>query len=201
MVTEEAADKLVADSSNYPAMVLDLRGNGGGEEKTLLRLIGNVMDHNVTVGARVMRKASPPLVAKSRSKKAYTGKIIVLVDSRSASAAEIFARIMQLEHRATVVGDRTTGSVMEARFYPHHFPNSSYSAPPDYGTEISQADILMPDGKSLEHIGVIPDIKMMPTGSDLAANRDVVLSYAVHLAGGELSPEEAGKLFPVQSPK
>jgi len=201
MVNEEAADKLVADSGNYPAMILDLRGNGGGEEKTLLRLIGNVMDHNVTVGARVMRKPNPPLVAKSRSKKAYQGKIIVLVDSRSASAAEIFVRIMQLERRATVVGDRTAGSVMEARFYPHHFPNSSYSAPPDYGAEISQADILMPDGKSLEHTGIIPDIKMVPTGSDLAANRDVVLSYAVHLAGGDLSPEEAGKLFPVQGPK
>jgi len=47
----------------------------------------------------------------------------------------------------------------------------------------------------------MPDIKMLPTGSDLAANRDVVLSYAVNLAGGELAPEDAGKLFPVQGPK
>ncbi len=201
MVNNEAADKLAADSATYPAMILDLRGNGGGEETTLLRLIGNVVDHNVTVGTQLTRKANSPLVAKSRGKKVYQGKIIVLVDSRSASATEIFARIMQLEHRATVIGDRTAGSVMEARFYPHHFPVSSYSAPPDYGAEISQADILMPDGKSLEHIGVNPDLKMVPTGRDLAGNRDVVLSYAVSLAGGDLSPEDAGKLFPVQRPK
>jgi len=200
-VNEEAVDRLVADSGNYPAMILDLRGNGGGEENTLLRLIGDVMDHNVTVGTKVMRKTNSPLVAKSRGKKAYTGKIIVLVDSRSASAAELFVRIMQVEHRATVVGDRTAGSVMEAHFYPHHFANTSYSAPPDYGAEISQADILMPDGKSLEHSGVIPEIKMLPTASDLAANRDIVLSHAVSLAGGELSPEEAGKLFPIEWPK
>jgi len=201
MESEEAADRLVADSENYAAMILDLRGNPGGAEKTMLRLIGNVMDHNVTIGTKVMRKANPSLVAKSRGKKVYQGKMLVLVDSRSGSGAEIFARIMQLEHRATIIGDRTAGSVMEARFYPHRFPNSSFSAPPDYGAEISQADILMSDGKSLEHTGVIPDIKMVPTGSDLAANRDVVLSYAVHLAGGDLSPEEAGKLFPVQWPK
>jgi C-terminal processing protease CtpA/Prc len=200
-VPEEAADKLVADSGNYPAMILDLRGNGGGAEQTLLRLVGNVIDHNVTVGTKVMRKANSPLVAKSRGKKAYLGKMIVLVDSRSGSAAEIFARTMQLEHRATVIGDRTAGGVMEARFYPHRFPATSYSAPPDYGAQISHADILMSDGKSLEHTGVIPDTKMVPTASDLAANRDVVLSYAVSLAGGDLSPEEAGKLFPYQWPK
>lgn len=201
MVAEEAVDKLVADSGNYPAMILDLRGNGGGAEQTLLRLVGNVIDHNVTVGTKVMRKANSPLVAKSRGKKAYPGKIIVLVDSRSGSAAEIFSRTMQLEHRATVIGDQTAGSVMEARFYPHRFQATSYSAPPDYGAQISHADIVMSDGKSLEHIGVIPDTKMVPTGRDLAANRDVVLSYAVSLAGGDLSPEEAGKLFPFQWPK
>ena len=201
MVPEEAVDKLVANSADYPAMILDLRGNGGGEELTLLRLIGNVMDHNVIVGKKVMRKANSPSVAKSRNKKAYQGKIIVLVDSRSASASEIFARTMQLEHRATVIGDRTAGSVMEANFFSHRFPATSYSAPPDYGAQISHADILMPDGKSLEHTGVIPDIRMVPTRNDLAANRDVVLSYAVSLAGGDLSPEEAGKLFPEEWPK
>lgn len=201
MVSEEAADKLVRESENYPAMILDLRGNPGGAVTALLRVIGNVMDHDVTVGTKVMRKGNTPLVAKSRGKKAYQGKIIVLVDSRSGSGAEIFARVMQLERRATVVGDRTEGSVMEARFYPHRFPNTSYSAPPDYGANVSEADILMPDGKSLEHTGVIPDTKMIPTASDLAANRDVVLSYAVSLGGGDLSPEEAWKLFPIQWPK
>ena len=90
---------------------------------------------------------------------------------------------------------------MEARFYPHRFPNTSYCAPPDYGASISEADILMPDGKSLEHTGVIPDSKTMPTASDLASNRDVALSYAPHLAGADVSPEEAGKLFPIQWPK
>jgi len=130
-----------------------------------------------------------------------SNEIIVLVDSRFGSGAEIFARTMQLEHRATVVGDRTEGSVMEARFYPHRFPNTSYTAPPDYGANVSEADIVMPDGKSLEHTGVIPDNRMIPTASDLGANRDVVLAYAVHLVGGDLSPEETGKLFPIHWPK
>lgn len=73
MVSEEGADKLVADSESYPAMILDLRGNPGGAEKTMLRLIGNVMNHDVTVGTKVMRKGNTSLVAKSRGKKTYQG--------------------------------------------------------------------------------------------------------------------------------
>jgi len=37
----------------------------------------------------------------------------------------------------------------------------------------------------------------LPSGEDLAAGRDPVLSYAASVAGITLSPEKAGKLFPI----
>jgi C-terminal processing protease CtpA/Prc len=197
-VDEKAADDMLGQSSKYSAMILDLRGNGGGSGNTLLHLIADTVNHDVTVGTSISRKPVPPLVSKTRGDKAYHGKLVVLVDNRSASASELFARTMQLQGRAAIIGDATSGSVMEARYHFHSLGLGSWQG---YGVMISEADVVMPDGKSLEHTGVVPDEKVLPTASDLANNRDPVLSHAVHLVGAELSPEDAGKLFPIEWPK
>ena len=65
-----------------------------------------------------------------------------------------------------------------------------------YGISITESELILADGKSLEKEGVAPDEIALPTGADLAAGRDPVLTRAVLLAGGGLiTPEEAGKLF------
>jgi C-terminal processing protease CtpA/Prc len=71
-----------------------------------------------------------------------------------------------------------------------------------YGLSITTSDLIMPDGVSLEHRGVTPDQMRLPSPEDLAAGRDVVLSYAVSLFGVTLDPVEAATLFrnePVES--
>jgi C-terminal processing protease CtpA/Prc len=57
----------------------------------------------------------------------------------------------------------------------------------------------MPDGKSLEGTGVIPNIAVLPTSKDLAEGRDPALAFALELAGIKMDPCEAAKIFSEES--
>jgi hypothetical protein len=194
-MTEDQVDHLIKDARKFQTLVIDLRGNPGGSVKTLERLVGDLMDHDVTIAQRVGRKSDlKPQLAKTHSG-AYAGKLIVLIDSRSASAAELLARVVQLEHRGTVLGDRSSGSVMEARHYRFH---QGADVQIFYDASITDADLIMADGKSLEHNGVIPDELILPTAADLAGGRDPVIARAAKLAGMDMDPVQAGRLFPIE---
>jgi C-terminal processing protease CtpA/Prc len=195
---QSAVDDMIAKARKRPALILDLRGNPGGAVDTLKTLLGGLFEKDIKIGDRKGRKELKPEVAKSWKHGVFTGKLVVLVDSDSASAAELFARIIQLEKRGVVMGDHTSGSVMEAKHY-------EYSQGSDvkifYGASITEEDVIMTDGNSLEHKGVVPDEVMIPTAADLAAGGDPVLSHAVASLGSTLTPEDAGKLFPYEWPK
>jgi len=178
----------------HKTLILDLRDNPGGLADAVTRMLANVFDHDVKIADRVGRKETKPEIAKA-VRHPFTGRLIVLVDSGSASAAEIFARVIQLEHRGTVIGDRTAGEVMEAGMYPCKLGLDTELW---YAFSVTAADLVMTDGKSLERLGVTPDEILLPTPKDLAAGRDPVLAHAAELAGVSLDPDAAGKLFPFE---
>jgi len=194
----EHSDTLLNRISPYQGLILDLRGNPGGYVESLTRFLGGFFDHPVKVADRIGRKNSKPQLTKSRGGKTFTGKVVVLVDSESASAAELFARVIQLEHRGKVIGDRSSGKVMESQMYSHQ---SGLDIATFYGASITDANLLMTDGKSLENVGVVPDERLVPSGADLAAGRDPVLAHAAELLGMDISSEQAGKLFSIEWPK
>lgn len=183
--------RAIRDARGRKTLILDLRGNGGGALSALSALVSATFDHEVLVAVDRPRGREKPEVAKP-AKNAFLGKLFVLVDSRSASAAEMFARIVQIEERGTVVGDRTAGAVMAAQFFPH---TVGLGAVAFYAMEVTVADVRMSDGAGLEKTGVQPDVLALPSPADLAAKRDPVLARAVELAGGSMTPEQAGQLF------
>ncbi len=196
-ISDRVVDEILGKMHGKKAVLFDLRGNGGGSVDVLARLLGVFFDHEVLIGDRIGREQKKPQKTKP-SKPPFTGQAVVLVDSQSASASELFARVLQLEKRGTVVGDQSAGLVMEARVYENHIGVESLVA---FYTEITDADIQMADGKSLEGRGVEPDEKVIPTAQDLAAGRDPVLSRGAALLGLNIPPEKAGTMFPFKWPK
>ena len=188
-------DSFVDKFKKSKGLLLDLRGNSGGYEETLLRLISNFFDHDVKLGDLKTRKEQKPMTAKTRGKEIFNGKLVVLIDSESGSAAELFARVVQLEKRGTVIGDRSSGAVMRSRQHGHQL---GVEVIVPYAVSITDADIVMTDGKSLENVGVAPDEVRLPTAVDLAAKRDGVLAYALSSLGTKISPESAGLMFPIE---
>lgn len=192
-LTSEGVDERVDKIKKYKTLILDLRRNGGGAVETLRRLVGNLFDHDITISNMKLRKESKPMLAKTRGDSGYKGQVFVLVDSESYSASEVFARVIQLEKRGTVLGDRTCGKVMRSRLYPHQIGLETVIF---YAVSVTDADIIMGDGKSLEGTGVSPDEVLLPTAEDLRSQKDPVLARAVAIAGGTLDPVDAGKMFP-----
>ena len=194
-MNNDEVDRIFGTARKHKSLIIDLRGNPGGAVDTMDRMIGNLFDHEIKVADRVGRKAMKPEIAKSRGNGIFTGKLVVLVDSESGSASEVFSRVIQLEKRGTVVGDQSAGAVMEAL----HYANSQgMDVKFFYGFSVTEADLIMKDGKSLEHVGVTPDLVINPTAKDLADGSDPVLAKAAELADLKLDAAAAGKLFPFE---
>jgi carboxyl-terminal processing protease len=176
-------------------LILDLRGNPGGYIATLERLASHFFDREVKIADLKGRKEKKPMLAKKRSGQPFDGKVIVLIDSKSASCSELFARLMQLEKRGIVLGDQSSGAVMQSLF---HVQQMGVDRIIRYGASITDADLIMSDGKSLERTGVTPDELLKPTAEDLAAGRDPVLARAAERVGMKLDPVKAAALFPIE---
>jgi C-terminal peptidase prc len=194
-MTEAEVDEMMDKVRKYPSLILDLRGNGGGAVKTLNRLVGHFFDRDIKIADWKGRKEYDPQIAKTCGDKYYKGKVIVLIDSGSASASEVFARVMQLEKRATVIGDRSAGAVMVSRFYPRKMGGDIVVF---YGSSITVADLIMTDGKSLEITGVTPDETLLPSAQEIADGKDSVLARAAEILGVKLDSTAAGKMFPIE---
>jgi C-terminal processing protease CtpA/Prc len=194
VIENSEIDKIFSIARRHQALILDLRGNPGGLIDAMRRVVGNLIDHDVTIAEEVMRKDRTKLVAKTRGN-VFTGKVVVLVDSASASSAELLARVIQLEHRGVVVGDRSAGDVMVTQFHAYDQGGTIVIL---YNFAVTAANLIMGDGKSLEGVGVTPDTLALPTAMDLAAGRDPVLAQAAASVGLSLTPVAAGLLFPFE---
>src|SRR4029077_686260 len=76
--------------------------------------------------------------------------LVVLIDSQSASASEIFAGAMRDHHRATIVGKRSYGKGSVQGIFP--------LAAAGCGLRLTKAKFFCPSLRALHNQGVTPDV-------------------------------------------
>ena len=158
-------------------IVIDLRGNGGGDAAELRRILSPSFAVPTPYGIYDSGPIFGAVRRTGRWRTPWTGPLAVLISGRTASAAELFAAAIQENQRGPVVGSKSAGAVVASR----HFDL------PDGGMlSVGFRAFRTASGATLEHVGVVPDIVTAPTLQDLRANRDVTLDAAVRAL---LSPE------------
>ena len=100
------------------------------------------------------------------------GRIAILVNQHTKSAAEMVADSAITHQLATIVGTRTAGEVLGA---------ANFLVGEDYRLRIPIGGWMTWDDRLLEGRGVQPDVEVVPTPSDLRAGKDLALSESVGL--------------------
>lgn len=172
-------DGAVSELHDTDGMIIDVRNNGGGLVVTLQIIASAFIDHSILyfyqrakTGPGHNDYGSPiPLVVSPRAGAPGYGKRIALLTNRfSASGSEHIAQIFKTLSTVTQIGDTTFGAFGDI-INIAQLPNGwTFSYPCRLTTT--------PDGRCLEGIGIIPDVLVRNSGSDINAGIDRVMDYA-----------------------
>ena len=131
------------------SMILDLRGNPGGNVDTVCDMCDRLMGEGIIVS--VEDKNGKKKEYTSDSEQLFKGDIVVLVDGNSASAAEIMTGALKDTKLATVVGTTTFGKGIVQSVYPLGDGTAVKLTVENYYT---------PSGYSIHGKGIKPDVEI-----------------------------------------
>lgn len=174
--TVEKFCRAIGEFKNKRALVIDLRGNVGGNFGALYGMLGLLTEQGIFVGTQIGRAGREPRFVRPQPKN-FRGKIVVLTDKQSHSSAEIFAAALKENDRATIVGETTAGAALPAL-------TTTLQTGAVFLFPI--ADFQTPKGNLLEGRGVAPDIKISLDRRTLVAGRDAQLDAAVNFLRAEI---------------
>jgi carboxyl-terminal processing protease len=140
------------------AIILDLRGNGGGLLDEAVKVASIFIKSGTIVSTSGLHSTEEELRAAGN---AITNiPLYVLTDQYSASASEIVAGALQDYGRATLVGDTTFGKGLVQSIEP--LSNGG-------AVKVTTAVYLTPKGRDINKTGITPDVK----APDDPATKDV----------------------------
>ena len=151
---------------NIQGLVIDLRRNGGGSLEEAINLTGLFTGSGPVVQAKDSN-GNITISFNHEPSTFYDGPIVVLTNTLSASASEIFAGALQDYHRAVIVGDQRTfgkGTVQTVLDVGKFMP--LFHASQEAGSlKLTIQKFYRVSGGSTQHKGVLSDI-ILPSLTD-----------------------------------
>ncbi|MEX0892727.1 MAG: S41 family peptidase [Gemmatimonadota bacterium] len=176
-------DRAVSALADVPALVIDVRGNGGGTDNLMYPIAGRFADrkrHFATVYFRdgpahddfhegIERFIEP------RGERRFTGPTILLTNRRVFSTGEAFVSALGVLPHVTVVGDTTGGGAGNP--INRELPNG-------WSFRVPRSKAVTAGGLNYEGVGLPPDVPVQIEEADAAAGRDTILERALALLAG-----------------
>lgn len=167
---EQINSALQQSGAHLEGLLLDLRGNGGGDVEEQRRII-SLFVHQQIIGTLVDRQGQRTDLRTDESVPLLHVHLVALIDRGCASACDVTAMDIHDLHLGRLVGERTAGAASG--------PAQDFFL--DDGSVVVMPVALMQGaaGELIDGIGVPPDQEVAPAPTDLLAGHDPVLERAL----------------------
>ena len=167
-------------------LIIDLRDNPGGLLDQAIKISDLFLSKGVIVSIKGRREKNTQVFNAYADASDYTCPLVVLVNGGSASSSEILAGALQDHSRALILGTNSfgKGSVQTVRPLKNGF-----------GIKYTIARYYTPSGRSIQAMGIVPDIEVEPGLLAQKKNPDSVFYQIVKERDlkNSLKPEEKKK--------
>jgi carboxyl-terminal processing protease len=158
-----AKELIKLKNSSIDGLLLDVRSNGGGSLNEAIRAAGEFIDFGALCITH-FRGKDPETVKDNARGTIYSGPLVVLANSSSASASELLLGVLHDYRRAVIVGSRTYGKSTIQEDLPVDacdFDSLSHykGDPPGYLT-LTIGSYYRVNGTNHQKVGITPDIEL-----------------------------------------
>jgi len=144
--------QIMANLKGKKGIIIDLRNNPGGLLSQALGTLDLFIKDGVLLSEKGRAKKDRVWYATGSGTYSHI-PIVILVNGGSASASEIVSGAMQDHKRAIIVGEKTFGKGSVQAIIP---------IDKDEAIRLTIAKYYLPSGRTIQAVGVTPDIKVVP---------------------------------------
>ncbi len=142
------------EKKNMKGLILDVRNNPGGVLSSVLSVLDRLLpEGNILTETRRGQKDT---TYRSSSKEDFTKPMVVLINGKSASAAEVFAGALQDRKQIRLIGEKSYGKGVMQSIYTFNEEQG--------GIKLTTGEYLLPSGRSIHEKGLTPDVEVVYSG-------------------------------------